>query len=60
MFAGDWILLGDNYIEEVLDSLVGFFEDYCHEYLGENVLDADWNYDDYFKEVYRKIKNPVE
>lgn len=55
MFAGDWIIVEENYIDNVLDKLILFFKDYCLQYLKENIEDADWNYDEYFLNVYHKI-----
>ena len=57
MFAGDWIYLPDDFIEEILKHLTSFFEDYCASYLDENIEEAKWNYEDYFKEYYKKVKN---
>lgn len=55
MFAGDWIIVEENYIDNLLDKLILFFKDYCKEYLNENVDYADWNYDEYFLNVFREI-----
>ncbi len=57
MFAGEWLVLEENYIDELFDRLICFFKDYCIEYLRENVEDADWNYDDYFRHVFYEIKD---
>lgn len=55
MFAGDWIIIEENYIDNLLDKLILFFKDYCKEYLKENIEEADWNYDEYFIKVYHEI-----
>ena len=55
MFAGDWIIIEKDYIDNLFDKLIIFFKDYCKKYLMENVDDADWNYDEYFINVYNKI-----
>lgn len=57
MYAVDWIIVKDNYIDELFDKLIVFFKDYCREYLHEDVDNADWNYDDYFKNAYKKMKD---
>ena len=58
MFAGDWIIVKPNYIDDLLDKLVLFFEDYCRVYLGENVEKSKWDYDNYFYEAYNQMKHP--
>lgn len=58
MFAGDWIIIKDGYIEKSLKKLVAFFKDYCSKLLDENLDDADWNYDDFFRSVYNALKQP--
>ena len=55
MFAGDWIIVEENYIDKLLDKLILFFKGYCKEYLQENCDEADWNYDEYFLNVYSEI-----
>lgn len=57
MYAGDWIEIKDNYIDNLFNKLILFFKDYCKEFLKENVEEADWNYDEYFINVYKKIKD---
>lgn len=58
MFAGDWIKIEPNYIDKIFDKLILFFKDYCSVFLGENVEDAEWNYDDYFKMAYKEMSHP--
>jgi hypothetical protein len=60
MFAGDWLILKPGFIDSMFDKLLTFFEDYCRVYLKENAADADWNYDDYFKDAVDAMKNPAE
>lgn len=55
MFAGDWIILKEGYMDSIFDSLLAFFKDYCIVYLKENTDDADWNYDEYFRNVHSEI-----
>ena len=57
MFAGDWIIIKDGYIDKLFKKLIEFFEDYCNKFLGEDLEESKWNYDDYFKDVYKKVKN---
>lgn len=58
MFAGDWIIIGPNYIDELLDKLIIFFEDYCRVYLHEEISKSDWDYDDYFYDAYKEMRFP--
>lgn len=57
MFAGDWIVLKNGYIDNIFQKLIDFFEDYCSTFLNEDLEESNWNYDDYFKDVFRKIKS---
>ena len=57
MFAGDWIIIKDGYIDKLFKKLIEFFENYCNKFLGEDLEESKWNYDDYFKDVYKKVKN---
>lgn len=60
MFAGDWIIIKDDYIDELLQKLREFFKSYCKEIVKENVDESAWNHDDYFIEVLKKLSNPRE
>lgn len=60
MFAGDWIVVKENYIDDLLDKLVMFFEDYCRVYLKEDIERSKWDYDDYFYGAKRQMQNPRE
>lgn len=60
MFAGDWIILEENYIDALLDKLVKFFDDYCVHFLKENIDEADWNYADYFYNAIQEMRYPHE
>ena len=57
MFAGDWIIVKKGYIDKLFRKLNEFFEDYCRTFVGEDLEESKWNYDDYFRDVFRKIKN---
>lgn len=57
MFSGDWIIVKDDYIDNLFKKLKEFFEDYCNKFLNENLEESKWNYDDYFKNVYNKVKD---
>ena len=59
-FAGDWIILKDNYHDKVFDKLIGFFEDYCNKVLDEDLEESKWNYDEYFINAYYEMRNPVK
>lgn len=58
MYAGNWIKIKPNYIDNLFDKLIIFFEDYCRIILKENIEESDWNYDDYFKEAFKLFKYP--
>ena len=58
MFAGDWIIVKPNYIDDLLVKLVTFFEDYCRVYLGEDIEKSKWDYDDYFYNAYEEMRVP--
>ena len=60
MFAGEWIIVKDNYIDELIDKLIKFFEDYCKTYLNEDLDESRWNYDEFFMNAYYKMRNPIE
>lgn len=60
MFAGDWIVLKENYIDSLLDKLIQFFEDYCVQFLKENLENAKWNYADYFYNAINEMRYPHE
>lgn len=60
MFAGDWLIIKDGYIDKLLDQLVVFFEDYCHTFLNEDLEDSKWNYDDYFRSAIKTMSHPDE
>lgn len=60
MYAGDWIKLKDNYIDEIFDKLIIFFGEYCKNILGEKIQEAEWNYDDYFRDAFKLFQYPLE
>lgn len=60
MFAGDWIIIKDGYIDDLIRKLKTFFKRYCEIFVNENVEEANWNYDDYFIYAYKEMKNPWE
>ena len=55
LYGGANQAIEKDYIDNLFDKLIIFFKDYCKKYLMENVDDADWNYDEYFINVYNKI-----
>lgn len=59
MFAGDWIIVKENYIDDLLDKLIIFFEDYCRVYLKEDIEKSRWDYDDYFYTAFKQMKRPL-
>ena len=60
MFAGDWIIIKEGYIDKTLKQLKIFFADYCKVYLKEDVDNAYWNYDDYFKDAVSQMRYPYD
>lgn len=56
MFAGDWIIVKDEYIDKLFIELNKFFEDYCKTIIGEDLEESKWNYDNYFSEAVKQIK----
>ena len=60
MFAGDWIILKEGYIDDILNKLVIFFEEYCQKILSEDLEKSKWNYDDYFLNAVQQMSNPYE
>ncbi len=60
MFAGDWIIVKPNYIDDLLDKLIVFFEDYCRVYLKEDIEQSKWDYDEYFINAKHEMQDPYE
>ncbi len=60
MFAGDWIILKEDYIDDLLNKLVIFFEEYCLNFLSEDLEESKWNYDDYFLNAAHQMSDPYE
>jgi hypothetical protein len=60
MFAGDWIIVHENYIDELINKLRKFFRDYCEKFVKESSEDAKWNYDEYFINAFNNLKDPFE
>lgn len=60
MFAGDWIKIKPNYIDDILKKLVIFFENYCNVYLGEDIEKSNRDYDDYFYCAKKEMQYPEE
>lgn len=59
MYAGNWILIKENYIDEIFDKLLVFFTEYCRKILKENIEESNWNYDDYFRNAAHDLKHPI-
>lgn len=57
MYSADWMKIDLTYTDSIFDKLISFYRNYCSAVLNENVDEAGWNYDDYFKEVFRKTKD---
>ena len=56
MYAGDWIVIEEGYIDTILKNLLLFFEDYCKTFFDEDVERAAWDYDDYFIHAAKRLK----
>lgn len=59
MFAGDWIIIKEGYIEKVFKKLHEFFNCFSKNYLDESD-DSWWNNDDYFYDALAQMSNPAE
>lgn len=63
-FALRYVKLEERVIVETLNRLKEFFDSFCESVFGENVYEADWNYDEYFLEKYVMqrsfIENPLD
>lgn len=60
MFAGDWIIVKPDYLETICGKVTRFFEDYAAKVMGEDLEESRWNYDDYFLDAYRQMRNPMK
>lgn len=60
MFAGGWIILKENYINDIFDSLTKFFEDFCKQFVKEDIERATWDYDEYFIDAFNQMKYPLQ
>ncbi len=56
MFAGDWIVVEEGYIDGLFASLTKFFENYCKAYLGEDIERSAWDYDEYFLSAMKQMR----
>ena len=58
------VKLDEKFILNCLDNLHLFFDEMCEKAFGENAADAQWDYDDYFKEIVLDqidiIVNPLD
>ena len=50
-------IIKEGYIDKLFKKLLVFFEDYREKFLGEDLEESKWNYDDFFKDVFKKVKN---
>lgn len=60
MFAGDWIIVHEDYIDDLIRKLRIFFKDFCNKFVNESEDDAEWNYDEYFIEAFNNLKYPFD
>lgn len=60
MFAGGWIILKEKYINDIFDSLTKFFEDFCKQFVKEDIERATWDYDEYFIDAFNQMKYPLQ
>lgn len=61
---GLWFIrFPDNFIDNTIESLIFFFNNFCEVVLLENVKEAQWNYDEYFLGLFHDqvefIRNPL-
>ncbi len=57
MYAGDWIIIKDGYIDSIFDKLIQFFEDYCRVFLKEDVETSKWDYFEFFENAYYEMRD---
>ncbi len=57
MFAGDWIIVEENYIDDLFDNLIRFFEKYCETYFEESRERSSWDYDEYFEKGIQEMRS---
>ena len=59
-----YLKIGDEYIESMLVDLLPFYEALCSDFFDEDVVAAEWNYDDYFaekvKQAIKENTNPLD
>lgn len=55
-FIYEFLNFKDDYINPLLDELLVFVEDYCYEVFNEDKDDSKWDYIEYFKNFYWKIR----
>ena len=55
MFAGDWIIIKDGYIDSIFKKLIVFFEDYCKVFLNEDPDISKWDYFDFFEDAFYEM-----
>ncbi|AGI85435.1 hypothetical protein MMALV_06960 [Candidatus Methanomethylophilus alvi Mx1201] len=60
MFAMDWLNSKEINIDELLSDIVPFLQDFCKKVLGEDLKQAEWDYDDYFIETQKELEDPME
>ncbi len=60
MFAMDWLNPEEVNIDQLLSDIIPFLKDFCRVVLGENLLRAEWDYDDYFIETKKELEDPMD
>lgn len=60
MYAGDWLILKEGFLDKSFKKVITFFEQYCEKVLGEDLEESKWNYDDYFKDAVSAMKCPQD
>lgn len=62
-FALWFVRFPENFIDDTIDKLISFFDNFCDKVFLENVKDAPWNYDAYFLGLFHDnvemIRNPL-
>lgn len=59
-FALWYVNLDEGIIMEILNGLKEYFDSFCETVFKEDVIEASWNYDDYFLEKFQNRREDIE
>lgn len=60
MFSYYWINFKEVDIDDYLEKIGVFLEDFCKKVLDEDIDRAKWDYDQFFLDTYNELKDPNE